>query len=180
MSTLVTIPSPLPPAPSDGLVYVSDLPFISASNGVDFVVPVQRDRLCNPYGNCMATTLGGRPYAKALGVASVSRVLVHLGGKCTSFAATIGLHTTWVSNSSPVTFSVAGDGVVLYKSTPFQIHTNHTYTPPQNVTVSVAGVKIMALQVSIDDPASLKGGKGDAGPQWANATVLCAEDGVVI
>lgn len=170
MSTLVTIPSPLPPAASGGLVYVSDLPFISASNGVDYVEPIQRDRpSCSPYDVCQTTRFGccGRDYAKALGVASVSRVLVHLGGKCTSFAAAIGLHATWVTGSPPVTFFVLGDGIVLFKSTLF-----HVDTPPQNVTVSVAGVKIMALQVSVDEP-SLLHFNNDAAPLWANATVLC-------
>ena len=60
-----------------------------------------------------------------------------------------------------------GDGVVLFKSTPF-----HVDTPPQNVTVSVAGAKVMALQVSVDEPALLNF-KHDVDPLWANATVLC-------
>ena len=171
ISTLVTIPAPLPPAPAaDGLVYVSDLPFISSSSGVDSVLPVQRDRFCDDFGDCQPASFGDDQkyiYAKALSVASVSRVLVHLGGKCSSFSATIGMHSSWVSAAPPATFSVAGDGIVIYKSALFQRDTQ-----PQNVTVSVAGVTILTLQVTIDNPASLNK-TADARPLWANASVLC-------
>jgi glucuronoarabinoxylan endo-1,4-beta-xylanase len=171
ISTLVTIPAPIPPAPAaNGLVYVSDLPFISASSGVDSVLPVQRDRSCDAFGNCQPASFGVDQkyiYAKALSVASVSRVLVHLGGKCSSFVASIGMHASWVSAAPPATFSVAGDGDVIYKSDPFQRDAQ-----PQNVTVSVAGVNILTLQVTIDDPASYTKAD-DARPLWANASVLC-------
>jgi len=172
ISTFVTIPAPLPPAPAaNGLVYVSDLPFVSASSGVDSVLPVQRDRFCDEHDDCKPASFGDHQkyiYAKALSVASVSRVLVHLGGKCSSFGATIGLHSSWVATAPPVTFSVAGDGAVIFKSAPFQ-----PLTRPQNITVSVAGVKILTLQATIDDPESL--GKADAFPLWANASVLCLD-----
>ena len=171
ISTLVAIPAPLPPAPAaNGLVYVSDLPFVSASSGVDSVLPAQRDRFCDAYGNCKPASFGidqNYIYAKVLSVASLSRVLLHLGGRCSSFGATIGLHSSWVSTALPVTFSVAGDGAVLYKSAPFQ-----RLTPPQNITVGVAGFTILTLQVTIDDPASYSE-VDDAFPLWANASVLC-------
>ena len=173
ISTFVTIPAPLPPAPAaNGLVYVSDLPFVSASSGVDSVLPVQRDRFCDEHDDCKPASFGDHQkyiYAKALSVASVSRVLVHLGGMCSSFGATIGLHSSWVATAPPVTFSVAGDGAVIFKSAPFQ-----RLTRPQNITVSVAGVKILTLQATIDDPNSLSN-KADAYPLWANASVLCLD-----
>jgi glucuronoarabinoxylan endo-1,4-beta-xylanase len=171
ISTFVTIPAPLPPAPAaNGLVYVSDLPFVSASSGVNSVLPVQRDRFCDAYNDCEPASFGidqNYIYAKVLSVASLSRVLLHLGGRCSSFGATIGLHSSWVSTALPVTFSVAGDGAVLYKSAPFQ-----RLTPPQNITVGVAGFTILTLQVTIDDPASYSE-VDDAFPLWANASVLC-------
>ena len=87
---------------------------------------------------------------------------------CSSFGATIGLHSSWVATAPPVTFSVAGDGAVIFKSAPFK-----PLTRPQNITVSVAGVKILTLQATIDDPVSLS--KADAYPLWANASVLCLD-----
>jgi glucuronoarabinoxylan endo-1,4-beta-xylanase len=176
MSTLVTIPAPLPPVASGGLVYVSDLPFISASNGVDYNEPVERDRNSgpNPYGPGGEPGLRigccSQPYAKGLGVSAVSRVLVHLGGKCTDFTAVIGVHSS-SENTPPVTFWVAGDGVVLYTSGPFDPGPSGMAT--QNVSVPVANVKIMTLQVSVDEPASFSY-RNDSWPVWANATVLCA------
>jgi hypothetical protein len=177
ISTLVAIPAPLPPAPAaGGLVYVSDLPFISASSGVDSVLPVQRDRFCDAHDDCKPASFGDdqkNNFAKALSVSSVSRVLLHLGGKCTTFGATIGLHSSWETTAPPVIFSVAGDGIVIYKSAPFFPDTKGgaPTTQPQNITVSTAGVSILTLQVTIDDPGSL--GKADAFPLWANASVLC-------
>ena len=184
MSTIVTIPAPLPPAPAGGgLVYVSDLPFISASNGVNGikgVLPAQRDRWCDPYADCGPVMFGNvdpTAYAKGLVVQSVSRLLVHLGGKCTSFAAKIGMHNSWHNgdNQQPVTFSVAGDGALLYESAAFHpdIPGGASATPPQNMTVSVAGVTIMTLQVSVNDPASLSW-QQDVNPMWANASLFCA------
>ena len=160
ISTLVAIPAPLPLAPAaGGLVYVSDLPFIAASNGVDAALPVQRDRFCDVHDDCKPASFSvdqKKVYAKVLSVMSESRVLLHLGGKCASFGATIGLHSAWEYAAPPVTFSVLGDGAIMYKSAPFYPDAKKGVpgTPPQNVTVSVAGVTILTLQATIENPAS--------------------------
>ena len=99
------VPAPPPP----GTVAVSDLPFVSATNGWG---PVERDTSVGEQaaGDGKPITLQGVTFAKGLGTNSVSDVQLYLGGHCSRFTATVGVDDEQ-GNGGSVTFSVIADGV---------------------------------------------------------------------
>jgi beta-galactosidase GanA len=150
----------IPPPPPAGTSQVSDLPFLSATNGWG---PVERDQ---SVGNTAANDgtplkIAGTTYAKGLGTNSPSDVLVYLAGQCSRFTATVG-----VDNGDPgtVTFSVILDGKVL------------TTTPVLNgksaavaIDVPVTGGQV--LDLSVGDGGD---GNGNDHGDWADPTLTCA------
>ena len=76
--------------PTAGQDSVSDLPFISATNGWG---PVERDTSNGEQasGDGHPITINGTTFAKGLGTNSVSDVKIYLGGHCTSFTASVGV-----------------------------------------------------------------------------------------
>ena len=150
------------PLPPTGNVYVSDLPFFSATNGWG---PVERDTSNGEQaaGDGKPITLNGTVYAKGLGTNSVSDVAVYLGGNCTRFAATVGVDDEQGSAGS-VTFSVVKDGTVL-TTTP--VLTGTSASVP--VDVDITGAQLLDLVVG-------DGGNGNGNDHgdWANAQLTCA------
>ncbi|MFH8341789.1 beta-galactosidase [Streptomyces sp. AM6-12] len=151
-------PGAVPRAPT-GTRQVSDLEFLSASNGWG---PVERDQSVGgtASGDGTPLKLGGTVYAKGLGTNSPSDVAVYLGGKCSRFTATAG-----VDNGDPgtVTFSVGLDGKVL------------TTTPvlkgdsaPVAIDVPVTGGQV--LDLSVGDAGD---GNGNDHGDWAGAKLTC-------
>jgi hypothetical protein len=151
------IPSP-PPA---GAVAVSDLPFLSATNGWG---PVERD-LSNgenqPHDG-PTITLNGTTYAKGLGTNAVSDVQIYLAGTCSTFTATVGVDDE-VGNNGSVTFSVLADGTNLV-TTPVLTGSSASST----INVPVTGAQILDLVVG-------DGGNGNGldHADWALPTVTC-------
>jgi hypothetical protein len=151
------IPDP-PPAGSDA---VSDLPFLSATNGWG---PVERDTSVgeNQAGDGRPITIAGTTYAKGLGTNSVSDVQLYLGGRCSNFTATVGVDDETGSGGT-VTFSVIADGTTL--------------TTTGRLTGS-GGPAV--IDVPLDHPQVLDLVVGDAGDgngsdhgDWANPTLTC-------
>ncbi|MBM9510390.1 beta-galactosidase [Actinacidiphila acididurans] len=149
----------VPPAPPAGTDQVSDLPFLSASNGWG---PVERDQ---SVGNTAANdgtpiTLGGTVYAKGLGTNSPSDVLIYLAGQCTRFTATVG-----VDHGDPgtVTFSVVLDGKTL-TTTPVL----NGKSAPVTLDVPVTGGQV--LDLSVGDGGD---GNGNDHGDWANPVLTC-------
>jgi hypothetical protein len=151
-----SVPAP-PPA---GQNQVSDLEFLSATNGWG---PVERDQ---SVGNTAADdgtpiTLGGTVYAKGLGTNSPSDVQIYLDGRCSRFTATVG-----VDNGDPgsVTFSVLLDGKVL-TTTPVL----RGSSAPVSIDVPVTGGQVLDLNVG-------EGGDGNGNDHgdWANPILTCA------
>jgi NPCBM/NEW2 domain-containing protein len=101
----------VPPPPSPGTDAVSDLPFLSATNGWG---PVERDTSNGEQaaGDGHPITINGVSYAKGLGTNSISDVEVYLGGRCTRFTAMVGVDDE-KNGAGTVTFSVAADGKTL-------------------------------------------------------------------
>lgn len=99
---------------NSGRTFVSDLPWTSARNGWG---PVERDRSNGEQGAADGRPLkiGGRTFAKGLGVHASSDVRYALGGQCTSFTAAVGRDAE-VGPRGSVTFEVHGDGRMLYSS----------------------------------------------------------------
>ena len=157
-SATTTVPIP----PPTGTAYVSDLTFVSATNGWG---PVERDTSNGEQaaGDGHPISLRGATYAKGLGVHANGDVAVFLGGNCTSFTATVGIDDE-VAPDGSVIFSVVGDGKTLL-TTP-ELTGASTALP---VNVDITGVQQLDLVI------------GDAGDgnahdhsDWADAKVNCA------
>jgi len=165
VATWLTATAPLqvtdPPAPT-GVTAVSDLPFLSSTNGWG---PVERDQSVGGTnrGDGQPLNINGTAYAKGLGTNSVSDVAVFLGGNCTSFTTDVGIDSE-VGGSGTATFTVTGDGRTL-ATTPVL----RGGQPAQHLTVDVTGVSTLHLTVG-------DGGDGNAYDHgdWASPTLHCA------
>jgi hypothetical protein len=138
-------------------VYVSDLPFVSSSNGWG---PVERN-LSNGEANVgdgHTLVLDGRSYIKGIGAHAASRVVVDLAGQYTRFSSDVGVDDE-MGGSGSVVFQVLADGKSIFTS-PVLRGSSTT----QAVNLDVTGVKTLALV--IDD-----GGDGIASDHadWAGA-----------
>ena len=80
----------IPAAPPAGTDYVSDLPWLSSTNGWG---PVERDTSVggNVGGDGKTITLAGTTFKKGLGTNSISDVAIYAGGRCSNFTATVGV-----------------------------------------------------------------------------------------
>ncbi|SDO68765.1 beta-galactosidase [Actinacidiphila guanduensis] len=149
------VPAP-PPAGTD---QVSDLEWLSASNGWG---PVERDQ---SVGNTAANDgtplkLDGTTYAKGLGTNSPSDVQIYLGGACSRFTATVG-----IDNGDPgsATFSVVLDGTALV-TTPVLRGSSHSVS----IDVPVTGGQVIDLNVGDGGD-----GNGNDHADWVNPTLTC-------
>ncbi|MET3804067.1 beta-galactosidase GanA [Nakamurella sp. UYEF19] len=153
-----SIPAP-PPAGTD---QVSDLPFLSATNGWG---PVERDESNgeNKAGDGKPITMRGTVYAKGLGTNSPSDVQIYLAGGCSRFTATVGVDDE-VGGAATVTFSVVLDGKVL-TTTPVLKGGGATAV----LDVPVTGGQVMELVVGDGGD-----GNGNDHADWANPTLTCS------
>jgi hypothetical protein len=152
----------VPPLPPAGQDQVSDLTWLSSTNGWG---PVERDESVggNQANDGKPLTINGTVYAKGLGTNSPSDVAVYLGGTCSDFTATVGMDDE-NGNAGTVTFSVVLDGTVL-STTP----TINGSSPAVNVDVPVAGGQVLELVVG-----DAGDGNGNDHGDWANPTLTCA------
>ncbi|GAB7036885.1 MULTISPECIES: glycoside hydrolase family 97 catalytic domain-containing protein [Catenuloplanes] len=149
-----------PPAPTAD-TWVSDLPFLSESNGYG---PVERDRSNGEQsaadGNPL--TLRGTVHPKGLGVHAPAEVTVWLGAACTSFTALTGIDDE-VTSPGSVTFEVLGDGRPLAATGVLR-----GTDPAHPVAADVTGVRRLTLRVT--DAAD---GKNFDHADWAAARLTC-------
>ena len=150
----------VPPPPLSGNPYVSDLPFVTETNGWG---PVERDRSVNESdgGDGNPLTIGGVVYEKGLGTHAPANVTVYLGRKCSEFSTLIGLDDETTQPGS-VTFQLVGDGETLYDSGVLRPG------PAVPVSVDVSGVRMLSLRVT-------DGGdnKNFDHADWAEARLSC-------
>jgi beta-galactosidase GanA len=151
----------IPPPPPAGTDAVSDLPFLSATNGWG---PVERDTSNGEQaaGDGKPITIDGAHFAKGLGTNSVSEVQVYLAGKCTRFTASVGVDDE-TNGAGTVTFSVAADGKTLV-TTP-TIKGKQAATP---IDVDVTGAQVLSLTVG-----DAGDGNGNDHGDWATPTLTC-------
>ncbi len=152
----------IPPLPPVGNDQVSDLPWLSSTNGWG---PVERDESVggNQPNDGHPITINGTVYAKGLGTNSPSDVAVYLGGTCSEFTATVGMDDE-NGNAGTVTFSVVLDGKVLTTTA-----TINGSSPAVSIDVPVAGGQVLDLVVG-----DAGDGNGNDHGDWANPVVTCA------
>ena len=150
--------APLPP----GGQWVSDLPFLVAENGWG---PVERDmsNAEQPAGDGRPITLGGVVYEKGIGAHATSRVVVDLGGRCTTFRADVGVDDEMGASGS-VAFEVWVDGE---RRAATGVLTGAASAEP--ITADVTGGSQLELRIT-------DGGNGNGADHgdWAAARLLCA------
>ncbi|MFE5486352.1 sulfatase-like hydrolase/transferase [Streptomyces sp. NPDC056527] len=136
-----TVPTP-PPAPTRDS-YLSELPWISATNGWG---PVERDASNgkNAAGDGPLISFGGTTYAKGLGVHAPSEVAFHLGGAAVRFTSLVGIDDFSAKQSAvgATCAKVYGDDRLLL-TTP----TLTAATGPVQVDLDVRGVRVLRLVV---------------------------------
>ena len=155
LSTSWSVGRPVPPPPVPGEHYVSDLTFLSDSNGYG---PTERDSSNGGQasGDGARITVGGIEYAKGLGQHAPARVVLELAG-CTRFTAVVGLDAEDLRGL--VAFQLEGDGRVLWRSADL------SSDAAAIADVDVTGVKQLALVI---DPL---GSNGHDHADWADAKV---------
>lgn len=143
---------------NDNRVYVSDMPWVSQTNGVG---PAERDRSNGDRGatDGHILTLAGVKYAKGVGAHATSEIVINLGGQYSRFKSHIGVDDS-MGSAGTVVFSVVDEkGTVL-----FQSGTLKGTSATQVVDVSVVGKQQLRLLV---------GNAGDGGTcdhaDWADA-----------
>jgi alpha-glucosidase len=149
-----------PPVPANG-AQVSDLPFVSETNGWG---PVERDRSNgeNSGGDGAVLSIGGVTYAKGLGAHAPSEVSVYLGRGCSRFTAGIGLDDETREPGS-VAFQVFGDDKPLYDSGVLR-----SKGPAVPIDVDVTGVRMLSLRVTDGGD-----GRNFDHADWAEAALTC-------
>jgi beta-galactosidase GanA len=151
----------VPPLPPAGQDQVSDLSWLSSTNGWG---PVERDTSVGEQaaGDGRPITVNGTVYPKGLGTNAVSDVAVYLGGTCSRFTATVGMDDE-KGNAGTVTFSVVLDGTTLV-TTPTVTGT----TPAISIDVPVTGGHVVDLVVG-----DAGDGNGNDHGDWADPTLTC-------
>jgi hypothetical protein len=152
----------VPPPPPPGQDAVSDLPFLSASNGWG---PVERDSSNGEQaaGDGHTITINGATFAKGLGTNSISDVEVYLGGHCSRFTAQVGVDDEQ-NGAGTVTFSVVADGQNLVTTPTIRGH--QAATP---IDVNVSGAQVLDLIVG-----DAGDGNGNDHGDWAVPTLTCS------
>jgi beta-galactosidase GanA len=152
----------IPPAPPAGKSAVSDLTFLSSTNGWG---PVERDTSVGEQaaGDGRAITIAGVKYAKGLGTNSVSDVELYLAGDCSRLTAEVGVDDE-TGGGGTVTFSVIADGKTLV-TTP-TIRGKQAAVP---IDVDVSGAQVVDLKVG-----DAGDGNGNDHGDWGTPTLTCA------
>ncbi len=148
---------------ADGARYLSDLAWLSSSNGSG---PVELDRTSGTAlaGDGDPISIDGVVHPKGLGVHAPSELRFLLGGACTRFRASVALEDPALSGS--VMFEVRADGVMLHDSGLLDAD-----APPRDIDVDVTGR--LELELVVNDGGD--GAVGD-GAVWASARLHCAID----
>ena len=150
----------VPPTPPTGADPVSDLPFVSATNGWG---PVERDQSNGEQapGDGGPLTVDRQSHAKGLGTNSVSVVRIYLGGACTHFTSQVGADDE--NASASVTFMASADGHAT-APTP----TMHVGDALRTIDLDVTGAQLLTLTVG-------DGGDGNGGDHadWIAPVLTC-------
>jgi alpha-galactosidase len=152
----------VPNAPPTGTAFLSDLEWMSASNGWG---PLERDTSVgeDDPGDGNPITIEGQVFEKGLGAHAPSTVEYYLGGNCSTVSAEVGVDDEEGAEGS-VTFEIWADAAKVADS---GVLTNAM--PATHLEASVAGATFLRL-VLTDGGDGKNSDHGD----WANARVTCA------
>ncbi|MCP3817226.1 NPCBM/NEW2 domain-containing protein [Streptomyces sp. A3M-1-3] len=150
------------PEPPAADAWASDLVWLKSANGWG---PPERDRSNGESGanDGRTLTLAGKTYEKGIGAHADSDIEIYVGGRCTAFAADVGIDDE-INGYGEVAFSVEADGKVLWTSPKL---TGASATVP--VSVGLTGARHVRLKVT-DTNGSKSGDHAD----WAAARFSCA------
>lgn len=145
-----------------GLVYISDLPFVSATSGYG---PVERDmNVGGPNADDGGPlSIDGVGYAKGLGTNAVSSVVIAVPAGCTTFSSYVGVDDSAAGKGS-VTFSVLAAGVQVASTGVMR-----GGQPAQNLTATIAGAS--QLRLDVGDAGD---GVGHDNADWGGAELMCS------
>ncbi|OIJ94528.1 NPCBM/NEW2 domain-containing protein [Streptomyces monashensis] len=147
--------------PPAGTSYLSDLPWLSATNGWG---PVERDTSNgeSAAGDGHPITIGGTVYAKGLGAHAPSDISFYTGRACTKVRADVGVDDE-EGVKGTVAFEIWADGTKVAAT---GVLTNAM--PAQPLAADVTGAQVVRLVVT-------DGGDGNDSDHadWADATVTC-------
>jgi len=151
----------VPPPNPAGSVAVSDLPFLTETNGWG---PVERDQSNGESGRGDGgpLTIRGVVHPKGLGMHAVGEVTVWLGGACTGFSAVVGIDDE-VTQSGSVEFQVLGDAQALAAS-----GVRRSTDPAAALAAEVTGVQELTLRVTDGGD-----GKNFDHADWADTRLTC-------
>ncbi|MDQ1008111.1 endo-alpha-N-acetylgalactosaminidase [Streptomyces sp. V4I23] len=150
----------LPPPPSAD-AWASDLDWTSAQNGWG---PVERD-LSNGEtgaGDGKPLTIGGVTYEKGLGTHAPAKIRYYLGGRCTSFTASVGVDDVQTTRGT-VRFGVLADGAEKVTSPVLKAG-----DPAWSLTADVTGADYVELVVGDGGD-----GNGNDHADWGAARFHC-------
>lgn len=140
-----------------GLVYISDLPWVSAVSGWHSVL---RDQNVN----VGPLSINGVPYAKGIGTNSVSTVVINVPTECTAFSSDVGVDDAAGTRGS-VTFAVLVDGTEVAST-----GVMHGGEAAQHLTADVTAATRLTLEVG-----DAGDGIGHDNGDWGDAQLDCAD-----
>jgi alpha-galactosidase len=148
--------------PAAGTRQLSDVTATSTTNGWG---PIEKDRSNNTQaaGDGRTLTIGGTTFTKGLGVHAHSSVTYHLGGRCSTVVADVGIDDETGTNGRAV-FTIWRDGVKVADS--------GVVTGSQgarHLTANVSGGTTLLLAVT-DGGDGINSDHAD----WANLQVTCS------
>jgi uncharacterized protein (DUF1800 family) len=131
--------TPAPPPVADPDPFLSDIAWKSAKNGWG---PVERNMSNGeqPPGDGKTLTIGGRKFAKGLGMHPASEIVYTIGKAYKKFVAEIGVDDE-VSDRGTIVFSVWGDGKKLFDSPMLS-----GKMQPMHIEIDVTGVQELLLK----------------------------------
>jgi hypothetical protein len=151
----------IPPPDPTGTAQISDLPFLTESNGWG---PVERNTSNgeNSAGDGRPMAIGGTTFTKGIGMHAIGEITVWLGGACTGFQADVGIDDE-VAQPGAVAFAILGDGLPLADSG--VVRRTDGARP---LAVDVTGVKVLTLRVT-DGGDGINSDHAD----WGGAQLTC-------
>jgi titin len=143
-----------------GSVYLSDIPWTSATNGYG---PVEKDTSNGSInaGDGRPITLNGVVYSKGLGVHADSQIVYNLGGAYSTFISDVGIDDE-VLDTGTVKFQVLVDGVLKFDS-----GTMRATSVTQSINLDITGAQTLTLLVS-----DIGDGYTNDHADWAGARII--------